>query len=174
MPKASGIPFLLTSNFTIMKRNFLNLLTLMVLVFASKSCDKDDTKTEVQITSADIEAIKATAMSGEWIITYYFDTDKDETSDYDGYTFKFNTNGTLGATNGNSSLSGAWSISSSDNSSNDDSSDEVDFNIFFSSPDVFEELSDDWDIKKYSDTKIELIDISGGNGGTDLLTFEKK
>ncbi len=38
----------------------------------------------------------------------------------------------------------------------------------------FEELSDDWDIISHSSTKIELIDISGGNGGTDYLTFEKQ
>jgi hypothetical protein len=37
----------------------------------------------------------------------------------------------------------------------------------------FEDLNDDWDIISRSSTKIELIDISGGNGGTDYLTFEK-
>lgn len=44
----------------------------------------------------------------------------------------------------------------------------------FSSPAVFaDELTDDWDIISYSATKIQLIDVSGGNGGTDYLTFEK-
>ena len=38
----------------------------------------------------------------------------------------------------------------------------------------FEDLNDDWDIISQSSSKIELIDISGGNGGTDYLTFEKK
>ena len=37
----------------------------------------------------------------------------------------------------------------------------------------FEELSDDWDITSSSNTKIDLIDVSGGNGGTDTLIFEK-
>jgi hypothetical protein len=48
--------------------------------------------------------------------------------------------------------------------------------ILFSSPapaDFIDDLSDDWDILSYSATKIELIDVSGGNGGTDYLTFEK-
>lgn len=34
-------------------------------------------------------------------------------------------------------------------------------------------LSDDWDVLERTDTKIRLIDVSGGNGGTDYLTFEK-
>ena len=37
----------------------------------------------------------------------------------------------------------------------------------------FEDLNDDWDFISQSSTKIELIDVSGGNGGTDYLTFEK-
>jgi hypothetical protein len=36
----------------------------------------------------------------------------------------------------------------------------------------FEDLNDDWDIISHSPTKIELKDVSGGNGGTDYLTFE--
>jgi hypothetical protein len=51
---------------------------------------------------------------------------------------------------------------------------EIDFNIFFSSPVDFAELSEDWNIISYTATKIELIHQSGGNGDTDLLTFEKQ
>lgn len=43
----------------------------------------------------------------------------------------------------------------------------------FTSPPDFEELTDDWDIISQTSSKIELIDISGGNGGTDYLTFQK-
>jgi hypothetical protein len=50
---------------------------------------------------------------------------------------------------------------------------DLDFNIFFAAPPDFENLSDDWDFILYKSTKIELIDMSGGNGGTDYLTFEK-
>ena len=53
------------------------------------------------------------------------------------------------------------------------SSGEIDFNIFFAAPDNFAELSEDWNIISYSANKIDLIHVSGGNGGTDLLTFEK-
>lgn len=50
---------------------------------------------------------------------------------------------------------------------------EIDFNIFFASPEDFNELSDDWNIISHSATKIELIDESG-DGEIDLLTFEKQ
>ncbi|MEZ4988540.1 MAG: hypothetical protein R2795_26535 [Saprospiraceae bacterium] len=37
----------------------------------------------------------------------------------------------------------------------------------------FEELNEDWEIISQSDTRIELVHVSGGNGGTDYLTFER-
>ena len=43
----------------------------------------------------------------------------------------------------------------------------------FSTPVSFIEISDDWNVIERTDTKIKLQDISGGNGGTDYLTFEK-
>jgi len=49
----------------------------------------------------------------------------------------------------------------------------LDFNIFFASPPKFEELSDDGDVDYINNVQIELIDISGGNEGTDYLHFEK-
>ena len=57
------------------------------------------------------------------------------------------------------------------NSSDDDDDFILDFAVPESSD--FEDLIDDWDFISVSNTKIELIDISGGNGGTDYLTFER-
>ena len=76
-------------------------------------------------------------------------------------------------------MNGIWSVvDGSGNSSSDDdgnSTDDDDFNILFSVPATsdFDDLNDDWDIISVTANKIELIDISGGNGGTDFLTFEK-
>jgi len=53
------------------------------------------------------------------------------------------------------------------------SANEIDFNIFFESPLNFSKLSEDWEIISFTSSKIELKHVSGGNGGTDLLTFEK-
>ncbi|HOX83923.1 MAG TPA: hypothetical protein PLJ60_21035 [Chryseolinea sp.] len=111
------------------------------------------------------------ASSGTWKITYFFDTDTDETSDFTGFNFTFGTSNVLTASNGTTVHTGTWSVS--DSNSNDDSVDDLHFNIEFASPATFEELSDDWHVIEYASTKIKLIDESGGNGGTDYLTFEK-
>ena len=119
------------------------------------------------------------ATNGTWRVRYFFDTDKDETSNFSGYIFTFGTDGKLTATKSTTTVTGDWSVLDDDsNSSSDDdgnSSDDDDFNIFFPVPESsdFEELNDDWDIISVTANKIELTDVSGGNGGTDFLTFEK-
>jgi hypothetical protein len=139
-------------------------LFFLVGMFAI-ACNNDDS------TNANQSKVENTAKSGTWRITYFYDTDKEETSNYTGYNFTFGESAVLTATNGANTYTGTWSIS--DSNSDDDSMDDLDFNIAFSAPPAFEELSDDWDIIEVTDTKIQLIDVSGGNGGTDYLTFEK-
>jgi hypothetical protein len=77
----------------------------------------------------------------------------------------------LTSDNGTNTYEGTWSIS--DSNSSDDSPDDLDFNILFNLTNDFEDLNDDWDILSVTASKIELVDVSGGNGGTDFLTFEK-
>jgi hypothetical protein len=150
---------------------FLNLLAVLLVAV---SCDSNDDPAD---TLADVNPaeLRSAAQNGQWRITYYFDSDKEETSDYAGYVFTFGADGTVTATNGTTEVTGTWSVtdsSSSDDDSFDDSSD-VDFNLFFASPPNFEELTDDWDILEYSASRIRLIDVSGGDGSTDYLTFDK-
>ena len=259
------------------------------LLFTSCSKDADDNDNFANL-QADIETITNELTSGSWAITNFIDSGKNETGDFTGYDFKFNSDGSLVADNGNNTETGTWSLTIDDNSnddsndsSNDDSnnslnddcnncsvsqltdvltacsgwyvdklelndndlednlegysfdfsadgsmtvtdigdleatwtlheielengeskvdlridgddrlrfknnctigdfsggsggitSGDIDFNIFFSAPADFAELSDDWDIISHTALKIELIHVSGGNGGTDLLTFEK-
>ena len=137
---------------------------LMVLT----SCYSDDNN-GIIIDTANIQQISNTVKSGTWRITSFIDSGKNETSNFTGYSFSFNDNSILTASNSSNTVNGTWSIT--DDSSN--SSNDVDFNIVFTSPNNFEELSEDWDIVSINNTKIDLIDVSGGNGGTDTLTFEK-
>jgi len=113
---------------------------------------------------------------GEWVVSSYIDDGDDETSDYTTFTLHFMESGVLHGTDLLSSSSspyeGSWSISDSNN--DDDSLDDLDFNINFSVGNKLDDLSDDWDIISYSDTEIKLMDVSGGGGGTDYLTLTKK
>lgn len=157
-----------------MKTNkLLMLVVLLSSTLFSAMCSSDD-DSDSNNNQNEINQIENNVESGDWVITYFYDTDQEETSDYNGYIFDFASNGVLTASNGTNTYAGTWSVT--DSNSNDDSSsdDDLDFNIFFSSPEDFAELSDDWDIISTSSTQIQLIDISGGNGGTDYLTFTKQ
>ena len=114
---------------------------------------------------------------GTWIVSSYIDDGDDETSDYSTFRFNFLEDGVLNATDLLSSNSnpyvGTWYITDS-NSNDDDSLDDLDFNINFTVSNQLDDLSDDWDIISFTDTEIKLIDVSGGNGGTDYLTLSKQ
>ena len=153
-----------------MNRNFfMGLLVMISFSLVSTSCsNNDDDGTNTNDNLAEIQQISNTVELGTWVITNFMDSGDNETHHFTGYSFSFNTNGTLVATNGTEIVNGSWSITE-DNSSND-----IDFNIFFAAPPDFNELSEDWHIQSHTNTKIDLIHISGGNGGTDLLVFEKQ
>lgn len=142
------------------------LTSIVLLTFLSiVSCEKEDSSILTQIPE-----VSAAASTGTWRITYYLDSETDKTNLFSGYAFTFNSNGMLTAVKAAENVIGTWSVS---NTSDDDSPSDMDFNILFTTPAAFEDLSDDWDISEATAVKIKLIDISGGNGGTDYLTFEK-
>lgn len=163
-----------------MKNRIRNSLIGMLMILVLVACSKDESNNSSSTDDGNsAQQVTSIAQNGTWRITYFFDTDEDETSNFNGYEFSFNTDGTITAVKGNTMVSGTWSVQddSSNSSSDDDgnSTDDDDFLIFFSVPQSsdFDDLNDDWDIISVSANKIELTDVSGGNGGTDFLTFEK-
>lgn len=140
-----------------MKKIAIHSLVFSVLFF---SCKKDDSNPTISTSN-----VTSTVSTGNWRITYYWDTDHDETNNFNGYSFVFNTNGTVTATKAANTITGSWTTS------NDDS--KIKLVLSFSSPADFIEISDDWHTIERTDRKIKLQDVSGGNGGTDYLTFEK-
>lgn len=149
-------------------------LVLLCFSLMSSMCSDDDTPSNSN--AQEIAEIENTVQAGTWRITNFIDSGQNETSDFNGYNFTFQSNGTLIASSNATTLTGTWSVTD-DSNSNDDSNndDDIDFNIFFPVSDDhdFEDLNDDWDIVSRTSTVIELIDVSGGNGGTDLLKFER-
>lgn len=149
-----------------MKLNFIiGLFTLFVLSSCSSNEDSNSNEKE-------INEVKAIAQSNTWQITSFIDSGNDETNHFSGYSFTFNNDGSITASNGSQTHTGSWSVTNSN--SNDDSPNDIHFNILFITPTTFDDdLTEDWNIVSKNNTKIELIHISGGNGGTDTLTFEK-
>jgi hypothetical protein len=131
---------------------------LSLFIFVSVSCKKDDNSNSGATNAPNI------LKQGNWRITLYNDSGKDETSYFTGYTFTF-VNGVVNAVAGSSSVSGTYATKF------DDSKNKLVLNFAATSP--FDELNDDWHIVEETNTKIRLQDVSGGNGETDLLTFEK-
>lgn len=136
------------------------IIFVILALFAFASCEKTTDTTNVG-TQTDVTN---TVKTGEWVITYYYDSDHEETSDFSSYRFTFADNGTLTAAS-STTVTGTWSTGSDDSM--------VKMIISFTSPEMFEELSDDWHVIERTPAKIRLEDVSGGNGGTDYLTFEK-
>jgi hypothetical protein len=153
----------------------LNLL-LAGLIFsgAAISCSDDDSSSAS--TNANPTAVINNMKSGTWRITNFTDDGNDETNHFTNFDFTFDENNVLMATDGTNTFNGLWTVTNDDSSDDDDnssSSSDIDFNIVFSSPDMFTDLTDDWEIQERSGVRIKLRDVSGGNGGTDYLIFEK-
>ena len=143
-------------------------LLAVVTVLGMAACNNNNDPNPSQ---AKINEAKTVAVNGQWVITYFWDTDKDETANFADFVFDFKADGSITATKGATVVSGQWTVTDEDD---DDKVDEnVDVNLIFSTPADFEQLTEDWHIISISDTKIELTHTSGGGGGTDLLTFTK-
>lgn len=140
-----------------MKKIFY-LLTFSTILFTS--CSNDDDNSAITTGS-----VSSTLIDGSWRITYYWDNNQDETSDYNGYTFTFGNGNVLTALRAATPTVGTWTTLTDDG--------KVKLVISFSSLPELIEISDDWEVTERTNTRIKLKDVSGGSGETDFLTFEK-
>ncbi|HET9744687.1 MAG TPA: hypothetical protein VFP97_03175 [Chitinophagaceae bacterium] len=100
---------------------------------------------------------------GTWRITLFTDSGNDETSDFSGYGFSFNSSGVMTAISNGISKNGTWSTGS--NKFNIDLGAKTDANK------PLGELTDDWQIISISDIEINLTDDNIAS--TEFLTFKK-
>lgn len=142
-----------------MKNLFSSILLFSILFMTACSNDDDNNNT---ITTG---SVTSTLIDGNWRVTYYWDNNQDETSDYNGYTFTFGNGSVLTAMRSGTPTVGSWSTLVDDG--------KVKLVILFSSPADLIEISDDWEVTERTNTRIKLKDVSGGSGEIDYLTFEK-
>lgn len=154
------------------KIKLISVFALLFMLNVASTCSNDDDSPQQQSTSVDPTPVINTVNTGNWTVTLYNDSGVVKTNDFANYIFTFGPSNVLTAVNGSTTVSGSWSVTS-DNSNDDSPSNDLDFNIAFSAPANFADLTDDWNIISYTASKIELIHVSGGNGGTDYITFEK-
>jgi len=131
-------------------------ILLVVTLFTFSSCSKDEAP-----------ATSNVLLQGRWKISLYVENGTDKLSLFNGYQFVFTDNGVVTATQSGSSSSftGSWSAKYEDKQNK--------LNLNFGSTAFFSELNEDWKVVEKTNSKIRLEHSSGGNGGTDLLTFER-
>lgn len=105
---------------------------------------------------------------GDWKVTSYFDSGKDETDNYSGYSFTFSANGALSASHTAGSFAGTWQIG---NKSSDDDNSSSRFLITIAGNKQMEDLAHNWLIVSIDDTTIRLADDNPAS--MEEITFTK-
>lgn len=133
--------------------------------------------TAVSCKKKQMKKLEGTITEGTWKITQFTHDNVDETAQYAGSTFTFHSDGTL-TVSGSVSLNGTWDVRKEDDSDDDiDLFDDKHLELYISLPAPYGELTDDWEVKGRSDTRISLEDDSNSKGddddNDDYLVFEK-
>lgn len=130
-----------------MKRiTYLSLFSFFLLMAACENRLADDDGDSSQDITAVLSEEGAT-----WRVSYFWDKDKDETSDFRAYSFKFESDGKLEIKNGDQIISGSWGLG------NDDSRSKFIINAGTQAKPL-SELSDDWIILEKGPAVIKLKD----------------
>lgn len=130
------------------------LLLITASLFTLAGCDEKDVPDNVT------EVITG----GSWRVGHFMDSSGDETSDFVGYSFKFNENGTMTALKNGVITNGTWS--------RDNSSNKIIINMGPDDPsnEPLGELTDDWKVSAFNNTEISLFDDSNSS---EMLVFLK-
>lgn len=146
----------------ILKNKFWALLLIASVAFLS--CKKQDPLPPIQPVSntSSTSTNNPYFTQGQWIVELFQENATVETSNFRGYLFTFNSDGTVQAKKDNSTVAGTWSTVKGGA--------HMKFEISFTS-DPLIKLNEDWEVKSETNTSLKLEHVSGGNGGTDYLTF---
>lgn len=103
--------------------------------------------------------------SGTWRVSLFIDSGNDETSDFTGFSFTFNQDGSLSASRNTFSRTGTWSVNSSSNRFI------IDLGPKITTNEPLGELTDDWVILSQSNTELKLSDDNVASN--EFLTFTR-
>lgn len=147
--------------------NFKNIFrfVLLIAVVASifVSCSKDEDKDTVK-------EVTDTVKDGTWRVSYFYNSGKNETVNFEGYNFIFGDSNIMNANKEANSYTGQWFVSKS--TSDNDLFSTI-FKISIGPNDIFQDLNGDWKVIENTGSSITLKDDSHGETAIDYLTFEK-
>ena len=118
----------------------------------------------ISCSKENITNVASYVTKGTWRVTLYQENGISKLYYFSNYDFTF-YNSAVTATKNASTVTGTFSTKYID------SKNKLVLNFGNTSP--FNQLNDDWEILEESAIKIRMQNVSGGNGGTDLLTLEK-
>ena len=152
-----------------MKKIFL--FPLLAILFAS--CSNSDTTSD---PVADLSTKTNMVIQSDWKVTQYTDSGIDETGDFAGYSFTFNTDGSFVAVSPAATFTGSWALTlgsnSPDDSGNSTSDDNLDkLTITISGNKRMDDLSHKWLVEKITATEIWLRDDNVASN--ELIRFGK-
>lgn len=113
--------------------------------------------------SCDTPELEAILTDGTWIVALYMDGPDNDTAIYNGYEIDFRADGSLIAESDTDLIDGTWDVIGSDST----------LVLNFGGDIPFDELEDDWDVFSVETARVEVRDVSGGDGSLDVLVFEK-
>jgi hypothetical protein len=134
-------------------KTLILFLTFGVLL---ASCKTDGTVSPASVT-----------ITGTWKVQSYIDNkNRDRTSTYTNYSFTFLADGSIKATSGAIQFSGTYKNVT-------DSGKEKFYITFITSNNDFAEINEDWILEVKNNNLMKLTTVSGGNGGSKVLIFER-
>ena len=134
----------------------LGLTFLLAILIVTPSCKKSDSGQKVTLTEV--------LTGGNLYVHLYNDGTTDKTSDYTGYLWNFNTNGSLLVSRGALSYNGTWSLTQLS-----DTRLKIQFVGTGLDP-ILLPLQNDWLVTNYSVSLVEMADDSGANKVFHLAT----
>ena len=115
----------------------------------------------------DIAEIRNTVLGGLWNLTLYENDNVDLTEEFDGQDFSFsNFNQVEVSINDDPIIAGLWRVIR-------DNDNGLEFILNFGEGGTFGELTDAWSLLSITQDRFELISVSGGDGTTERLVFER-
>jgi len=112
-----------------------------------------------------IPSLSAVLIEGKWIVANYLESDLNKTENYKGFSLEFAENGTVVASNDTETIEGTWSEITDSGVKK--------LSMDFGEAVPFNEFNDDWELVEYNETRVELKDLSGGDGSINKLIFER-
>lgn len=148
-------------------------LLFAVLAILAVSCSKSDTTSD---PVADLTTQNNMVAQSDWTIIKYMDSGNDETSDYSGYSFKFDSNGTFVAVSPEGTFSGTWVLGAGSTNPDDSGNDATDdkfskLTISITGSKQMDHLSHKWLAEKITTTEIWLRDDNIASN--EMLRFGK-